>query len=170
MDREETRRKLEEIIETISDQVENGPGWYAVWVGDQIGPAGPVPPFIYTVAMTRSWLPELIISGHLEPELGQKILSDVILRLRSGEISYEAVPASGLCLSGLLENDLDIFLRRVTGAGQHSRLPLALEYQRRQGGKISDVLSLQIVLPDQENLFPWEGGHSGRPQQEELWN
>lgn len=169
MEQEEIRRQLRELLVEIREEVQNGSGWYSVAVGPETSPAGTVPPFLYTVGLTTAGLPELILSGNLKPTIGRALFAEIIEQLRSGQLSYKGVPGSGLCLSGILQGGFDLFLRRVTGAGQHQRLILATEYQRLQGGSPGDVLSLQVVMPDPENLFPWEKGWSGHPCQEKLW-
>jgi hypothetical protein len=164
----DTEDFYQETLERINEAVDRGPGWFLIAVsGDE---ETGTQPFAYTAGLSAEELPELIVSGHLPPDMSHAIVSQVIEKLRSNHLRYEDVGPEGMRLSQILAGEYDVVLRRVIGKKQHDFLTFALAYQRQEGRSASEMLSLQIVLPDRENRFPWDSDYGPGPSQDILWD
>jgi hypothetical protein len=173
MDEEELAKKRQELMDEIREEVNNGVGWFAIAVAgpredDDREPPYELP-FVYTVGLASEGQPELIVSGPIPPRHSHAIIKTVIDKLRAGEFSYEQIPPEGLRVSEVLANDYDVLLKRVSGTKQYEYLTWAIQFQIDEGREASEVLSLQIVMPDPENRLPGDPGFEFEPSQEKVW-
>lgn len=104
-------------------------------------------PFAYTVGMTARSLPELLIYG-----LPSQVAT-LVLNAAGARMGEDGPPQDGQRLSGLIANyDL-----AVVNAVHTRDLAMA----RRFYGN-DQVRAVQLVWPDQEGRYPWDGGYSIR--------
>ena len=133
----ETSRITEEIRQRVREQ-----GWDVVSVAAQAG----IPPHSYTAGLALGGLHEFIVFG-FSPELARPVLSDLAQRARDGErfptnVGLEDVlPGMPAVLLEVPRVEADHYLAAARGCAP------------------TNLRALQIVWPDERDLFPWQDGY-----------
>lgn len=112
------------------------------------------PGFHYTVGLTEYGYSELI-AYDLPDELGQRLLNDLAIRVVEGETISDGDP-----IPQLLAGQSQPRLWTVT----KFKDSLGVAFDLFGEG---NVTARQLVLPDEENRYPWEAGYDG-PQGQAL--
>ncbi|WP_327023020.1 DUF4262 domain-containing protein [Micromonospora sp. NBC_01739] len=109
-------------------------------------------PFAYTVGLTAHDHPELIIAG-LPPLVAHTLLNDLAQRIHDKAERF----THGQRINDLIA-DYDAII--IDGRPTEDLLPGAAiaRYGRHQ------IRLQQIVWPDQQGQFPWDGGYSFDPR------
>ncbi len=105
------------------------------------------PQFSFTVGLTQRGLPEVIVYG-LRPKVACDVLNDLAERLVAGETFTD-----GEAIPDLLRGDYRVSLYDV----ERLQDPLGAAFELY--GK-ENVSVRQLVLPDKNNVLPWESGYS----------
>jgi len=133
----EIRLTPEQIRQRVREQ-----GWDVVSVPAQAG----IPPHSYTVGLARRGLHEFIVFG-FSPELARPVLSDLAQRARDGErfptnVGLEDVlPGMPAVLLDVPSVEADHYLAAARDCAP------------------TNFRALQIVWPDERDLFPWQDGY-----------
>jgi hypothetical protein len=102
--------------------------------------------FSYTVGLTTKGLPELIVFGW-PPEVAGVVLNDIARAAVAGTIKL----AHGEVLTDFLDHGYKLTLCAVKDTREH------LTVANRFYGIDGPVRAVQLVWPDAEHRFPWEG-------------
>ena len=133
----ETSRITEQIRQRVREQ-----GWDVVSVPAQAG----IPPHSYTAGLALGGLHEFIVFG-FSPELARPVLSDLAQRARDGERFptntglEDVLPGMPAVLLEVPQVEADHYLAAARDCAPKS------------------LRALQIVWPDERDLFPWQDGY-----------
>lgn len=121
-------------------------GWHATGVFGKAGAAD----FVYTAGRVEQGRPELICFGGIE---GSHALLNILIRDREADIRPGRLEALWVAQSN--DKTYDGWLVEVDQEHWADHLGMAL---RRARGRSEGFRCLQLVLPDDEGLFPWDEG------------
>lgn len=121
---------------------------YGVSLTSVFDPDDAAPPFTYSIGMSQLQLPELIIQG-LPPESSAATINLIheMAEQRSFDYSQPCI------VTGLLEGGYKLAFMPVD---ERCKKDYTIQVGRYYNSEHYDVV--QIVVPDRNNLFPWEEG------------
>lgn len=114
---------------------------------------GVISSFYYTIGQANKNQPDVIITCNMNANTAAYILNDVCNRIEKGELTEGR---SDEILSGF-----DAYLLPCTLNSSHLHDEYVVQAQSHYARQnITSAKYWQLVLPDTENLFPWDEGYN----------
>jgi hypothetical protein len=152
-------RSDDEILDSIAEHVEGEGSTFVFTIGavGQPGEPGAHPPFSYTIGMWRNFGAPEIMTYVIHPG----VLNEVRERVREGLVIHPHKRVSKIA------KGFDAIFAEVTGNDDVFNMA-RFYYERR--GKPDDLTfpRMQLIWPDEFNIFPWEEGFNEKFRQHQI--
>lgn len=135
--------KGDELYAIIEKNIKES-GWHGFYIYNRKDPRKT---FFYTVGLVERGLPELFMGVNCRPEVGMRVMDDIISHMTEHGVKYER---NDDILQGM---DIQLSASNPESSIEHYMVQLGEYYGKK------DIPVVQVLMPDEDGKLPYEVGY-----------